>query len=845
VYLGRDRERLEALAGCMPPVFRAGSLVDKAPPEIGPGTLLRNYMDGLLDEALRPDTGATKPPSAKANQHRHWIAGLSTPKDATAIPTVDYTPMLPPLRNWKRPLAAQLEASHRLCFQLVEPSDDDGPWLLSPLLQDMRDLSHYIDLGTAWKRKELRSGLLVELAHAAGVYPDLSKALKGEVPDVLELDGEQALAFLSDWAATLEQAGFRVLLPSWWTRTGTKQRMVARGKAKASSAASRGIINMDTLVDFSWEIAIGDHTLTLKELRDLARAKSPLMRIRGQWVHVSVDQIQQALKYWEQNSKGTQLTLGEIMRLSIGLSESPLGADVPITEIKGSGKLGSLLRNFSDASKLKDIPPPSRFTATLRPYQQRGYTWLRFLQNLGLGACLADDMGLGKTVQALAMIQKDREEGASGPVLLVCPTSVMGNWQRETERFAPGLKLAIHHGPTRAKSAITLKKLIRDNDILITTYPLLQRDQQLLTEVDWRGVVLDEAQYIKNHNTRQAKSARSLTANWRIALSGTPVENNVGELWSIMEFLNPGMLGTQAAFDRNFIKPIQRESNDYTVEKLRRATGPFVLRRLKTDKSIISDLPDKVDNVVYCQLTREQGSLYAAAIAEAEENLESDEDGIKRKGVILGLLSRLKQICNHPAQFLGDASTVEGRSGKLTRFGEMLEEVIHGGEHALVFTQFTEMGDILKPYIEERFGREVFFLKGAVSRKQRDEMVRRFQEDADAPPVFLLSLRAGGTGLNLTRASHVFHFDRWWNPAVENQATDRAFRIGQTRNVQVHKFVCMGTLEERIDEMITAKAELADKIVGSGEGWITEMSNTEIRKLVALGKDAVLDNGGA
>lgn len=841
VYLGRDRERLESLIGCMPPVFRAASQVATHPPETDPGGLLRGYLGRLLDVSLRPDKAAKSQPSGKANIHRHWIGGLSASSVENGAGAVDYTPMLQPLRDWRRPLVSQLEASHRLCFQLLEPPDDDGPWILSPMLQDMKDLSHYIDLADAWKRKELRSGLLVEMAHAADVYPALSTAMKGKTPSVVELDGGQALAFLSDWAAALEQAGFRVLLPSWWTRTGTKQRMVVRGKASKAKTASSGIINMDALVDFSWEVAIGDHTLTLEELRELARAKSPLLKIRGQWVHVNVDQIQEALQYWERSGKGTQLTLGEIMRLSIGLSDGPLGAAIPVTDVTAKGKLGTLLKNFSDSSRLRDIPPPKNFTATLRPYQQRGYTWLRFLQNLGIGACLADDMGLGKTIQALAMIVKDREEGATGPVLLVCPTSVMGNWSREVERFSPGLKLSIHHGPKRAKSTAALKRQAGKVDMIVTTYPLLQRDQKIFAELEWRGVVLDEAQYIKNHNTRQARATRSLAASWRIALSGTPVENNVGELWSVMEFLNPGMLGSHAAFDRTFIKPIQRETNDYTTEKLRRAIGPFVLRRLKTDKSIISDLPDKVENKVYCQLTREQGSLYAAAIEQAEEILEGKEEGIERRGVILGLLSRLKQICNHPAQFLGDSTMIEGRSGKLTRLMEMLEEVIHGGEHALVFTQFTEMGDILRPYIEERLGREVFFLKGAVSRTKRDEMVRRFQEDADAPPVFLLSLRAGGTGLNLTRASHVFHFDRWWNPAVENQATDRAFRIGQQRNVQVHKFVCMGTMEERIDEMIQAKAELAEKIVGAGEGWITEMSNREIRELVALGRDAVLE----
>ncbi len=323
-------------------------------------------------------------------------------------------------------------------------------------------------------------------------------------------------------------------------------------------------------------------------------------------------------------------------------------------------------------------------------------------------------------------------------------------------------------------------------------------------------------------------------------MSGTPVENNVGDLWSIMEFLNPGFLGTQAEFKRNFFLPIQTRRDPEATQRLKRITGPFLLRRLKTDKSIISDLPEKLEMKLFCTLTREQASLYAAVLKEVEESLEESE-GIQRKGLILGTLSKLKQVCNHPAQFLGDNSSIPGRSGKLARLDEMLEEILEVGDRTLIFTQFTEMGEILKRHLQESFGREVLFLHGGVPRKQRDRMVERFENDAGGPPIFLLSLRAGGTGLNLTAANHVFHFDRWWNPAVENQATDRAFRIGQTRNVLVHKFICGGTLEEKIDEMIEAKKELAEKVIGAGEGWLTELSNQELREIFALGKGAVGD----
>lgn len=842
VYLGKDRDRFNQLERAMPGVVRCLSDGSESEPTVASGSMLRRFVDDVIDASIRPDRSSTRPPAAKAHPHRHWIAGLEAPQPWDEPGRTDFRPLNKSIDDWTRPLRTHAEATHHLCFQLVEPRDEEGSWELRPLLQDMSDLSHYLTMAEAWKQPGLKPHLLAELGNATAVYPAIATSMKGKKPGSLLMDGNQALEFLTHWAAILEQADFRVVLPSWWTRTGTKKHLVARGKARTSSANVKGIINLDTIVDFSWEIAIGDHTLTRKELEELAGSKSPLVRLRGQWVHVSVDQIQAALDFWKKSGGQSELTLADVMRLSIGMTDPPFGGEIPVSDIMGTGKVGSLLKSFSDSSKLKEIPPPGNFTATLRPYQTRGYTWLKFLQGLGLGACLADDMGLGKTVQALAMIQRDREEGGKGPLLLVCPTSVLGNWHREAARFTPDLRVVIHHGPHRTKTPKKLVKLLKDHDMVVTSYTLLQKDHELFQGVSWRGVILDEAQFIKNHQTRQARAARSLDAKWRVALSGTPVENNVGELWSIMEFLNPGMLGTRAAFERDFIKPIQRESNDYTTEKLRRATGPFILRRLKSDKSIISDLPDKIENPVYCQLTREQGSLYAAALKDAEESLSGVEEGIKRRGVILGLLSRLKQICNHPAQFLGDRSTIEGRSGKLVRLGEMIEEVIHAGEHALVFTQFTEMGDIIKPHIEERFGREVLYLKGSVDKKRRDEMVRRFQEEKDAPPVFLLSLKAGGTGLNLTRASHVFHYDRWWNPAVENQATDRAYRIGQSKNVQVHKFVCIGTLEERIDELIRSKQELADKIVGSGEGWITRMSNTEIKTLIALGRDAVVED---
>jgi SNF2 family DNA or RNA helicase len=422
-------------------------------------------------------------------------------------------------------------------------------------------------------------------------------------------------------------------------------------------------------------------------------------------------------------------------------------------------------------------------------------------------------------------------------VLLICPTSVMGNWQKEAARFTPNLRVMIHHGVGRTKGAGFAEEA-RKHALVISSYALLPRDLGILKEVPWAGVILDEAQNIKNPETRQARAARVLQGDYRIALTGTPVENSIGDLWAIMEFLNPGLLGTLSNFKRRFLVPVQAYRDPTALERLKRLTGPFILRRLKTDRSIIADLPEKMEMKVFCTLTREQASLYAAVVKEASEELDSSE-GIKRKGVVLATLSRLKQVCNHPAHFLGDNSAIPERSGKLARLTEMLEEIVAVGDRALVFTQFWEMGAILQRYLQETFGREILFLHGGVPKSRRDSMVERFQRQSQAPTVFILSLKAGGIGLNLTRANHVFHFDRWWNPAVENQATDRAFRIGQTRNVQIHKFLCLGTLEERIDEMIERKKEIAAGTLGSGEGWLTELSTAELKEIFALRKEAV------
>ncbi|NUR82995.1 MAG: DEAD/DEAH box helicase, partial [Nonomuraea sp.] len=461
-------------------------------------------------------------------------------------------------------------------------------------------------------------------------------------------------------------------------------------------------------------------------------------------------------------------------------------------------------------------------------YQERGLAWLSFLSDLGLGGVLADDMGLGKTVQTLSLLVHER---AALPTLLVCPMSLVGNWQREAARFAPGLRVYVHHGAGRDAAGIAAA------DLVITTYGTAQRDLETLRGFRWQRVVCDEAQAIKNSGTLQARAVRAIPTRTRLALTGTPVENHLAELWSIMEFCNPGLLGSRTAFKTRYQEPIEARQDEQAAQALKRATGPFVLRRLKTDKSIITDLPEKLEVKEWCPLTPEQASLYQAVVDDLMGKID-DSEGIERRGMVLAAMAKLKQVCNHPAHLLKDGSLLAGRSGKLARLEELTEEIVAEGEKALLFTQYSEFGTMLQPYLAQRLDRPVLWLHGGLPKKARDRLVDRFQQEEE-PMIFLLSLKAAGVGLNLTAANHVIHVDRWWNPAVEDQATDRAFRIGQRRNVQVRKLICAGTLEERIDQMIERKKALAESVVGTGEDWLTDLSTQELREVFRLGAEAV------
>jgi SNF2 family DNA or RNA helicase len=499
------------------------------------------------------------------------------------------------------------------------------------------------------------------------------------------------------------------------------------------------------------------------------------------------------------------------------------------------------------SSEAAEIGTPAKLRATLRGYQQRGLGWLFHRTRLGLGALLADDMGLGKTVQLIALLLQLREydeansEDGGGATLLVCPASLVGNWERELARFGPSLKVIRHHGSARHKDATNLQSRSGGHDIVLTTYGLVRRDADLLAKVSWGMVVCDEAQNIKNPGSAQAKAVRGLTSRRKVALSGTPVENRLTELWGLMEFLNPGLLGTMDRFRREIALPLERERDARALRWLKAATSPFILRRMKSDPAIAPELPEKEIIRVFCSLTEEQAKLYKKAVEDSLGALDS-LTGIERSGRVLKLLTEVKQICNHPSHYLDDHESLSGRSGKLERAAEMLEEIVESGERTLIFTQYVEMGTRLCRYLERRLNVPVPFFHGGLSLEERDEMVRQFQEHENGPPILVLSLRAGGVGLNLTRASHVLHYDRWWNPAIEDQATDRAYRIGQTKRVQVHHLITIGTLEEKIDRMLEEKRGLADAVVAGGEQWLTQLSTDELRALVSLGSDAAVES---
>jgi hypothetical protein len=665
----------------------------------------------------------------------------------------------------------------------------------------------------------------------------------GDIFHPLRWTPQQALQLLND-AHALEGAGVTVRMPASW-----RMNRPPRPHVKATvggRAPSR--LGMEALLDFRMEVTLDGENLSAAEVRGLLAQSDGLAFIRGKWVEVDRKRLSRTLSQFEaieRHATADGLPFAEAARLlaaaAISGEETGAAADVDWSETVAGPWLAETLAALRRPDGTS-VDPGQALRGTLRPYQRAGVQWLHLLSRLGLGACLADDMGLGKTIQVLSLLIVLKSEAAGGrrkPSLLVAPASLLGNWAAEIAKFAPGLDAIVVHPSAMSAEALKAGTDLEDVDLVITSYGTLARADWLRTTA-WRLAVIDEAQAIKNPDAKQTRFVKQLEAQARIALTGTPIENRLGDLWSIFDFVNPGLLGSSGQFS-SYVKSLaERPHNPYGP--LRELVRPYILRRLKTDRSIIADLPDKTEVKAFCPLSRRQAALYQQAVDDLEEQL-GDADGMARKGLVLAVLMRLKQICNHPSQWLGDHGWAEEDSGKLARLRELAEEISARQEKALIFTQFKETTAPLAAFLGQVFGRPGLVLHGGTAVAIRKDLVRRFQED-ESVPFFVLSLKAGGAGLNLTAASHVIHFDRWWNPAVENQATDRAFRIGQTRNVLVHKFVCRGTVEDRIDQMISAKQQLAgDFLEGGADLTLTEMKDDELLRMVRLDLAAAMKEG--
>ncbi|WP_028562185.1 DEAD/DEAH box helicase [Paenibacillus pinihumi] len=753
----------------------------------------------------------------------------------------------------------------RIVLQLAEPQEDRS-WRLHVLLQSreedalpvvvvykdghwLPEASEGSSLPEHWE-PVMQEKLTKELRRWMDAYPPLA----AETGDMLKkfLTDQEAWMLLEEGSVRLLEAGSSLLLPAWWEAVRTrKPRLKAQIKSSVGSM-SDPVFGLDAIVDFDWKLAVGNLDLSEEEFLRLADEKRRLVQIRSEWVYLNPDDVEQIRRWMKTKGGKKLLSLSEMLELHLRggwpdryLDEELTGAGIE-AEVELNAHMEHWLDQLRHTSELPLVDKPAAFLGELRPYQLQGLSWLAFLRRFGLGGCLADDMGLGKTIQFTAYMLHIKEQAAvrsagalTGPSLLICPTSVIGNWEKELERFAPTLKVVVHYGPRRLKGE-EFRDAVQDADLIITSYALAPLDEEELGSIKWNALCLDEAQNIKNVYTKQAGAIRQIPAYHRIAMTGTPMENRLTELWSIHDFMNPGYLGTLAEFRREVVQPIERTKDEEMIIRLQRWVQPFMLRRLKKDPAIALALPDKHEAKTYISLTVEQGTLYENTVSGLLEKLNTLTP-MQRRGLILATLTRLKQLCDHPSLLLKDqkggaAKWEAERSNKVTRLLEMVEEIAAKQERCLIFTQFVDMGNMLQTELEKLIGLPVPFLHGGVSKAERDAMIADYQNPEQERCAFILSLKAGGTGLNLTAANHVFHFDRWWNPAVENQATDRAFRIGQQKEVQVHKFVTLGTLEEKIDDMISRKQAMNEQVVSSSESWITELSHEELTELFTLRK---------
>ncbi|MEV5883890.1 DEAD/DEAH box helicase [Streptomyces sp. NPDC052020] len=806
-----DAGLLRHLAAAMPPEAHAVPVGDALPARLpDPEGLVRAFLDAVADTLPRSPA-----------------APLAAGGPAYAAPEPR---RLPGLRAWADEVAAEHDAGVRLSLRIEVPGltagGMDGAALsfrAVPQVHSVRDPALVADAAEVWAGtagdafgSHARMAALRALGRAARAWPPLGPLLSAAVPDAVELADEEVGDLLGAGARALAGAGVEVHWPREAARGLTARADVGPGPGH-DAAGGPSFLSADALVAFHWRFALGDERLTREELDRLAEANRPLVRLRDRWVLVDPEEARRA-----RARQDREVTVVDALAAALTGSAEVDGHQV---EVRPTGWLAALRDRLAEPEARQPMEQPAALAATLRDYQRRGLGWLVRMTSSGLGCCLADDMGLGKTVTLIALhLHRQTDASAAGPTLVVCPASLMGNWQRETERFAPGTRVRRFHGTRRDLEHLA------DGDVVLTTYGTMRLDAPRLAEVPWGLVVADEAQHVKNPYSATARQLRAIGARARVALTGTPVENNLSELWAILDWTTPGLLGPLGTF-RSRYAAVESGRDPAAAQRLARLVGPFLLRRRKSDPGIAPELPPKTETDHAVSLTTEQTALYEAVVREALAEI-AGADSMARRGLIVKLLTGLKQICNHPAQYLKeDRPVIPGRSGKLELLDELLDTIVAEGKSVLVFTQYVAMGRLLERHLASR-GTASLFLHGGTPVTERETLVERFQ--SGEAPVFLLSLKAAGTGLNLTRAEHVVHYDRWWNPAVEAQATDRAYRIGQTRPVQVHRLVAEGTVEDRIAALLDRKRELADAVLGSGEAALTELTDAELAELVEL-----------
>ncbi|WP_166241741.1 DEAD/DEAH box helicase [Paenibacillus turpanensis] len=816
-------------------------------------SLVDAFVKGLVSERLKTVVLQEVNPSyvVPLTPIEHWLSVIlsSEQPHEQSLEAIEWI-----AEEWVDWAQSRFEAARQEDLQTwlrLEPSEEESrPWTLSYFIGEKGSPDKLTPARQVWLEGASPNGdakaqrLLEDLVAAADRSPEIASSLKEAAPERCRLSVERAYMFLKETAGELSEAGIGVLVPSWWKRPEpVGLRMTVQDdrpeEGTAAGGAMPSLLGFDALVRYRFELYYEGEAVPDEVAADWIKRKEGLVTWNGRWLELTPQRAEQ-LSRWLSERKDGRMSTADALHHALASEGGQQAEDrLPVIHTAAEGSFARMLTILRESFEIAELQPPPSLHGSLREYQLRGYSWLAAMLTHGFGVCLADDMGLGKTIQWIALLLHLKEQGElDGPVLLLCPTSVIGNWERELQRFAPSIRVLLHYGPERALNHQQLQELMDDHDVVITSYTTAQRDEELLAPITWGMAAFDEAQQLKNSAAKQTRAAKRLRAAKRVALTGTPVENRLSELWSIMDLVNPGYLGSYERFQASFAAPIERGGSTEAQQRLQKILRPFLLRRHKEDPDVAPDLPDKLEHKQYCQLTQEQAELYEGVVDQMLLRV-TESDGMKRRSLILSSITKLKQLCNDPAHFRRETELTLGRSGKLLRLTELLDQIVEADERVIVFTQYAYMAKLLVRFLTERYREEPLLLHGGVPKAKRDELVRVFQEEADGPHIFVLSLKTGGFGLNLTRANHVIHYDRWWNPAVENQATDRVHRIGQREHVQVHKLITAGTLEEQIDLLMERKKELSEGVIGSGEQWLTELSSEQLKDILMLREEHV------